>query len=171
MRLVLNRLPYRSLQRLLAFVIGLHNAEEAVTAAAYLPRVREIIERIPALREAGVGAPSLPRLYLALVVVTLVPALIIAWATTGHDSPVKRQIVAFITAALLWNVFLPHLSAIVVLRGYAPGSLTALAVNLPFCVYFFRRSSRDGMLTRSQIAITLIVGLILLVIAPLLLLF
>jgi hypothetical protein len=166
----LNRLPYRSLQRLLAFVIALHNAEEAVTADAYLPRVREIIERIPALRNSGVVPPSLPRLYVALIVVTLVPAVLIAWATTGRDSLVKRQIVAFIAAALLWNVFLPHLSAILMLRGYAPGSLTALAVNLPFCVYFFRRSSRDGMLTRSQVAITLIVGLFLLVIVPLLLL-
>jgi hypothetical protein len=151
-------------------VIAVHNAEEAVTAAAYLPRVHEIIERIPALREAGVGPPSLPRLYFALVVVTLVPALIIAWATTGRDSPVKRQVVAFITAALLWNVFLPHLSAVVVLRGYAPGSLTALAVNLPFCVYFFRRSSREGMLSRRQLMLALLLGLILLVIAPLLLL-
>ena len=151
-------------------MIAVHNAEEAVTAAAYLPRVHEIIERIPALREAGVGPPSLPRLYFALVVVTLVPALIIAWATTGRDSPVKRQVVAFITAALLWNVFLPHLSAVVVLRGYAPGSLTALAVNLPFCVYFFRRSSREGMLSRRQLMLALLLGLILLVIAPLLLL-
>jgi hypothetical protein len=164
------RLPYRSLQRLLALVIALHNAEEAVTAEAYLPRVREIIERIPALRDAGVAPPSLQRLYLALVVVTAVPALLIAWATTGRDSFAKRQIVALIAAALLWNVFLPHLSAMVVLRGYAPGGLTALAVNLPFCVYFFQRSSRDGMLTRRQIAITIIVGLFLLVIAPLLLL-
>jgi uncharacterized protein with HXXEE motif len=161
-------LPYRSLQRLLALVIALHNAEEAVTADAYLPRARQIIERIPALRDAGVVPPSLPRLYLALVIVTLVPALIVAWATTGRDSLVKRQIVAFIAAALLWNVFLPHLSAMVVFHGYAPGGLTALGANLPFCVYFFRRSSRDGMLTRSQIAITMTIGLFLLAIAPLL---
>ena len=170
MVLVLNRLPYRSLQRLLAFVIALHNAEEAVTAGAYLPRVRELIEHVPTLRAAGVVPPSLPRLYLALVVVTLVPALFVAWGTTGRDSLAKRLVVAFIAAALLWNVFLPHLFAIGLLRGYAPGSLTALAMNLPFCVYFFRRSSKDGMLTRSQIAITLIVGLFLLVVVPLLLL-
>lgn len=169
MGLVFNRLPYRSLQRLLAFVIALHNAEEAVTADAYLPRVREIIEHIPALRDAGVAPPSLPRLYVALVVVTLVPALLVAWATTGRDTLVKRQIVASIAAALLWNVFLPHLSAIVVLRGYAPGGLTALAVNLPICLYFFRRSLREQMLSRGQVTLALILGLILLVMAPLLL--
>jgi hypothetical protein len=165
----LSRLPYRSLQRLLAFVIALHNAEEGITAGAYLHRVRESIERVPALRDAGLP-PSLPQLYFALVVVTLVPALLIGWATTGRESVVKRELVAVVTAALLWNVFLPHLSAMVVFRGYAPGGVTALVVNLPFCLYFFRRSSREGMLTRRQTVHALILGFFLLVIAPLLLL-
>lgn len=165
----LSRLSYRSLQRTLALVIALHNAEEALTAADYLPRVREYIERVPALRDAGLP-PSLPQLYVALVVVTLVPALLIGWATTGRESVAKREVVAVVAAALLWNVFLPHLSAMVVFGGYAPGGLTALSVNLPFCLDFFRRSWREGMLTRRQITLALILGFFLLVIAPLLLL-
>jgi hypothetical protein len=167
--LVLSRLSYRSLQRALALVIALHNAEEAVTADAYLPRVREYVEQVPALREAGLP-PSLAQLYFALVIVTLVPALLVAWATTGRESVAKREIVAVVASALLWNVFLPHLSAMVFFRGYAPGGLTALAVNLPFCLYFFRRSLSEGMLNRSQTTLALILGLFLLVIAPLLLL-
>jgi uncharacterized membrane protein len=167
--LILSRLSYRSLQRALAFVIALHNTEEAITAGAYLPRVSEYVERVPELRDAGLP-PSLLQLYFALVVVTLVPALLIAWATTGRESVAKREVVAVVAAALLWNVFLPHLSAMLFFRGYAPGGLTALAVNLPFCIYFFRRSSREGMLTRRQTTLALILGLFLLVIAPLLLL-
>ena len=167
---MLSRLSYRSLQHTLALVIALHNAEEGITAGAYLPRVREIIERIPALRERGLLPPSLPRLYLALIVVTVVPALVLGWATTGRDSSVKREVVAVIAAALLWNVFLPHVSAMIVLRGYAPGGLTALVVNLPFCLYLSRRSLIEQMLTRRQLTVALIVGLFLLVIAPLLLL-
>jgi hypothetical protein len=168
--LLLSRLPYRSLPRLLAVVIALHNAEEGITAGKYLPRVRAIIEQVPALRDRGLLPPSLPRLYVALIVVTLVPALVLGWATTGRDSDVKREVAAVIAAALLWNVFLPHLSAMIVLRGYAPGGLTALVVNLPFCLYFFRRSLSEQMLTRRQLTLALIVGLFLLVIAPLLLL-
>jgi hypothetical protein len=167
---LLSRLSYRSLQRLMAVVIALHNGEEAATAGAYLPRVREIIERVPALRERGLLPPSLPRLYLALIVVTVVPVLVLGWATTGRSSGVKREVVAVIAAALLWNVFLPHISAIIVLRGYAPGGLTALVVNLPFCLYLFRRSLIEQMLTRVQLTLALILGLFLLVIAPLLLL-
>ena len=167
---MLSRLSYRSLQRLMAVVIALHNGEETATAGAYLPRVREIIERVPALREKGLLPPSLPRLYLALIIVTLVPALVLGWATTGRDSGVKREVVAVITAALLWNVFLPHISAMIVLRGYAPGGLTALVVNLPFCIYLFCRSLIEQMLTRTQLRLALILGLFLLVIVPLLLL-
>ena len=167
--MLLSQLSYRSLQRLMAIVIALHNGEEAVTAGAYLPRVREYVDRVPALRDAGLP-PSLDQLYFALVVVTLVPAILVGWATTGRDTLAKREVVAVISAGLLWNVFLPHLSAMVFFRGYAPGGLTALAVNLPMCVYFFRRSLREGMLSHRQLVLALLLGLILLVIAPLLLL-
>jgi hypothetical protein len=151
-------------------VLALHNAEEALTADRYIPLVREYISHVPLLRTVGVVPPSLPRLYAALLVATLVPALVIGWATTGRDSTVKRDVVAIVAAAVSWNVFLPHLAAMIVLRGYAPGGITALAVNLPFCVYFFRRSWRDGMLTRRRIALALVLGLLLLTAAPLLLL-
>jgi hypothetical protein len=165
--MLLDQLSYRSMQRLLAVMIALHNAEEALTAGQYLPRVSEYIGRVPALRDAGVPLPSLLRLYLALVVVTLVPALLVGWATTGRDGIGKRVTVAVVAAALLWNVFLPHLVAMIVLRGYAPGGLTAVAVNLPFCVYFFRRSSREGMLTCRQMMLAMIFGFFLLMLAPL----
>jgi hypothetical protein len=168
--MLLDRLSYRSVQRLLPVVIALHNAEEALTAPAYLPRVDDYVARVPLLRDAGLP-PSLTQLYIALVVVTIVPALMIGWATSGRESAAKRGIVAVVAAALLWNVLLPHVSAMIAFRGYAPGGLTALVVNLPFCVYFFRRSSRDGILTRGEMTWAIIFGLFLLALVPLLLLF
>ena len=168
--MLLDRLSYRSVQRILPVVIALHNAEEALTAPAYLPRVDDYVARVPLLRDAGLP-PSLTQLYIALVVVTIVPALMIGWATSGRESAAKRGIVAVVAAALLWNVLLPHVSAMIAFRGYAPGGLTALVVNLPFCVYFFRRSSRDGILTRGEMTWAIIFGLFLLALVPLLLLF
>ncbi|HET7155190.1 MAG TPA: HXXEE domain-containing protein [Hyphomicrobiaceae bacterium] len=168
--MLLDRLSYRSVQRLLPVVIALHNAEEALTAPAYLPRVDDYVARVPLLRDAGLP-PSLTQLYIALVVVTIVPALMIGWATSGRESAAKRGLVAVVAAALLWNVLLPHVSAMIAFRGYAPGGLTALVVNLPFCVYFFRRSSRDGILTRGEMTWAIIFGLFLLALVPLLLLF
>jgi hypothetical protein len=167
--MLLDRLSYRSVQRLLPVVIALHNAEEALTAPAYLPRVDDYVARVPMLRDAGLP-PSLTQLYVALVVVTIVPALIIGWAASGRESAAKRGVVAVVAAALLWNVLLPHASAMIAFRGYAPGGLTALVVNLPFCLYFFRRSSRDGILTRGEMTWAIIFGLFLLALLPLLLL-
>jgi uncharacterized protein with HXXEE motif len=168
--MLLDRLSYRSVQRLLPVVVALHNAEEAITAPAYLPRVREYVAGIPALRDAGAVLPSLTQLYIALVVVTIVPAMMIGWATSGPESAAKRGLAAVVAAALLWNVFLPHVSAMVAFRGYAPGGLTALLVNFPFCVYFFRRSLRNGILTRGEMTWEIILGLFLLALVPLLLL-
>jgi hypothetical protein len=165
----LGRLSYRSLQRLLVPVIVLHNAEEGLTARAYLPRVQEYLQRVPALR--GLARPPTPgQLYVALLLVTVVPALLAAWATTGRESAAKREAVAILVAALLWNVLLPHVPAAVLLRGYAPGVLTAVAINLPFALYFFRRSAHDGALSSRQIRVALVAGLLLLVIVPPLLL-
>ena len=168
--MLLDRLSYRSVQRLLPVVIAVHNAEEALTAPAYLPRVNDYVARVPMLRDAGLP-PSLTQLYIALVIVTIVPALMIGWATSGRESAAKRGLVAVVAAALLWNVLIPHVSAMIAFRGYAPGGLTALLVNLPFCVYFFRRSSRDGILTRGEMTWAIIFGLFLLALVPLLLLF
>ena len=163
------RLSYRSLQRLLVLVIGIHNAEEALTAPTYLSRVRDYLAAFPRLAEHA-GAVSLGRLYLALLVVTIGPAMIVGWATTGRQSSRKRMVLAVLVAALFWNVFLPHLPAAVMSRGYAPGVATAVGINLPFAIYFFRRSARERMLTRRQITAALLAGLLALVAAPLLLL-
>jgi hypothetical protein len=61
--------------------------------------------------------------------------------------------VAFVQALLLVNVFVPHIPAAVALGGYAPGLATAVAINLPYSVYFLRRSVRDGALSRGQVVL------------------
>jgi hypothetical protein len=162
------QVSYRSLQRLFVLAIALHNLEEGLTVPVFLPRIRAHLQQIPAFRD--VALPSAERMYVALIVVTLIPAVLVGWATTGRDSVVKREIVAILVAALLWNVVMPHIPAAVIFGGYAPGVLTAVAINLPFAVYFFRRSARERMLTRRQIGVALLIGLLLLIVAPPLLL-
>jgi hypothetical protein len=163
-----HRISYPALQRLVVFALALHNLEEDITIGAFLPRLRAHLQQIAALRD--VAPPTAERMYVALAVVTLVPALLVGWATTGRDSVLKREIVAILVAALLWNVLIPHAPAAIIFGGYAPGVLTAVAINLPFGVYFLRRSAREGMLTRRQIGVALLSGLLLLVVAPPLLL-
>lgn len=165
---VLDRLSYRAVQRLLGVAILLHNLEEGLTADGYLLRGAALVQQLPLL-QGRVPVISLNQLYLALVIVTVVPILILAWATTGPRRPHKQYIVAMLASALFWNVFLPHVPATIAFGGYAPGVVTAVAINLPLTLYFFWRTRRDGQLSAGRLAAALMWGLVLLAFAPLLL--
>jgi hypothetical protein len=51
------------------------------------------------------------------------------------------------------NVFVPHLPAAWVLGGYAPGVVTAVAIQLPFSVFFLRRSVRESAVSMPGVAL------------------
>jgi hypothetical protein len=165
---VLDRLSYRNVQRLLAAAILLHNLEEGLMADRYLLRSTALLQQVPLL-QSRVPLVSLNQLYLALVVVTVVPALILVWGTTGANRPYKRYVVAMVAAALLWNVFLPHVPAAIAFGGYAPGVVTAVLINLPLTLYLFRRTRRENQLSAGRLAAAVMWGLVLLALAPLLL--
>jgi hypothetical protein len=162
----LDRLPYSTLQRLLGAAIFLHNLEEGLTIDRYLLRSTALLQQIPLLR-GRVPLVSLNQLYVGLVIVTVVPILIIAWATTGANRPYKRYVVAMIAAALLWNVFLAHVPATILFGGYAPGVVTAALINLPLTLYLFWRTRRENQLSAGRLAAAFMWGLVLLVFVPL----
>lgn len=151
---LLDEAPYRVLQWLVAGFALLHNLEEGLTVAAYAPRVLE--------RFAGV-APSfllaatrdLSWFYVALVVATVVPVVVVLWATTGRPSEGKAWTVVFVQSLFLVNVVVPHVPAAIIMRGYAPGLVTAVAINLPFSVYFLRRTVREGKVSRTAVVLAL----------------
>ena len=166
---VLDRLSYRTIQRLLSVAIIVHNLEEGLTAEGYLLRAFGLAQRIPFLR-GQVPLLTMNQLYVALVVVTVVPLLILAWATVGARRPLKTYVVALLASALMWNVFLPHVPAAIAFGGYAPGVVTAVLINLPLTLYLFRRTRREGLLTDGRLAAAVLWGLVLLATAPLFLL-
>jgi hypothetical protein len=164
-----DRLSYRGLQRLLAAAFIVHDAEEAMTARRYLPRVAMFLQEHPALGDR-VRLPGLGQVYVALAIVTLGPVLAIGWATTGREDARKQYVVALLAASLFWNVFLPHVPAAIAFGGYSPGVATAVVINLPFALYFFRRSLLEGHLSPRALTGVLVGGLVPLAIVPLLLL-
>ena len=129
---------------------------------AFLPAVRRMLdERAPAVILAAVDDPS--RFYIALVGATLSLLIVVLLATTGRPSPLKARLVVFVQAIFLLNVFLPHVPAAIALGGYAPGVGTAVLINLPFSIYFFRRSVREGVVSANGLAITLGLALLALI--------
>ena len=127
---------------LLAPVAALHNFEEWLTFPAYGEVGRNLASRV------NVRVPELPweAIQLGLIIVTVAPAIVVVWASTGRERPLKDFLVLIVAGIFLTNVFVPHVPAAVLAGGYSPGVATAVAVNLPFCVLLFRAAFRAGVL-------------------------
>jgi hypothetical protein len=149
---VLDRLPYRTLQWLVAAFAALHNLEEGLTIRAYAPEVRRRLSGVaPPLALAATR--DLTWFYVGLVVATAVPVVVVLVATAGRPSRPAAWAVLFVQSVYLVNVFVPHVPAAAALGGYAPGVGTAVAVQLPYSVYFIRRSVREGAVGRAGAAL------------------
>ena len=105
-----------------AFTSGvcLHNAEEGYFAAAFSERASRLRWRI---------GPTAFR--LALAALSGVFVVVAAAATIGGPRSVGAYLIAGCALAMVANAFLPHLAATVAARRYAPGTATALVLNLP----------------------------------------
>ena len=68
----------------------------------------------------------------------------LAWASCTQREPQAWLAVKLTASVLLANVFIPHVPAAIALGGYAPGVITAVAVNLPLGVWILgrKRASR-----------------------------
>jgi len=123
---------------LLAVAFAAHNLEEAIA----FPRMRMAI----AGRFHDLGLPlwsPAPAVSTTvLLAITVAGVLAMLWA--GRQPPNARR--RFAVRALAWillaNVLLPHVPAALVLGGYTPGLLTALAVNTPLSLWVLLRAAR-----------------------------
>jgi hypothetical protein len=126
----------------------LHNVEEALTIPSYLPRVAaSLLIRLP--------ADVVPIFFGALTVVTLIPFIVAAWVFFRPRSRAALWSLLLIQTVVLVNVFSHAAVAAFVLHGYAPGVLTALAINLPFSIYLLRRAVRENWLSRRALRLLL----------------
>jgi hypothetical protein len=122
-------------------LLALHNLEEAVALRAMLPGLPA---RAPAAARPLLASISYGAYLWALAAATLLPAAVAAWAA-WRPGPRAEWAVAALQATVALNVF-SHLGGAAALGGYAPGLATALAVNAPFSVYFFRHAAREQWL-------------------------
>jgi uncharacterized oligopeptide transporter (OPT) family protein len=82
------------------------------------------------------------QLWTALLLVTLVPIFLATWATLRPNAATPLRLLLLVQGALLLNV-LWHLGVAIFVRGYTPGLITAVTVNLPASVYLLRRTVRE----------------------------
>ncbi|HET7585883.1 MAG TPA: HXXEE domain-containing protein [Gemmatimonadaceae bacterium] len=132
-------------------LLALHDAEEALAMPRVLPRL------LPALRAYAPHALSpllagmtVPIFLSALAVVTLVPFMLALRASRHPKARWAHWSLALVQAVVALNV-VSHLVSAAMLRGYTPGLATAISVNLPFSLFFFRRAWRDAWFSRGAL--------------------
>ena len=128
--------------------MALHNLEEALTFGRYLPLVRE---RAPAVARPLVAGVTYRQLLVALAAATLLAVAVAGWAWLRPHSRAARWGALVLQAVMAINVVSHAAAALVVTRGYAPGLVTALLLELPLSVYVFRRASRERWLRRGAL--------------------
>lgn len=106
----------------------LHNTEEAITFWAYREDSEIIVRQF---LWADYTAPANETFIILLCVVSLLAGVTMVW-TYRHP---KSQWAGFYIKSLAWimlvNVLIPHVPAALLLKGYTPGLLTAVLINLP----------------------------------------
>lgn len=113
----------------------LHNIEEAV----WLPKWS---------RHAGKYHPAVSNneFHFAVLVVTILgylfTFLFLAWG--GSHGIIKYLYLGFVIM-MCFNALLPHLAATILLRRYAPGTLTGLFLNAPVGLYLVFARHGEGL--------------------------
>jgi hypothetical protein len=149
---------FRALVIWLAVAYTIHNLEEWIWQPGWAP----------AGFEPPVGAFAFR---FALVVVTA-SAWIVAWYAS-RAAPTRLAVRAGVAAAgiLLLNVPFPHVLATIWFGQYAPGVVSAVAINLWLTMLVLRAALREGRVSpREAVLSTMIGGSAVLVALPVLLL-
>ena len=121
----------RRAARLLLAAFCLHNLEEALTYARHRGKAGALLE---ALLGIPINVPSPATCYVLLMDVTLAAALLTFRIHLAPPGRCPRRAVAVSAAILLTKVFVPHLPVALLMSGYAPGVVTAVAINAPLAL-------------------------------------
>lgn len=136
----------RALYRLIALLICLHNAEEAIAFGQMWTRIREL-----ALGHGLTVFATPEKMYLALAALSILA--LVGFGCVVPRLPLRaRGWIAVVVQSLMFANALWHLfAALFICRGYAPGVVTAAALNIPFSIYLFRRAARERWLSRGSV--------------------
>ena len=127
-----------------ALAVTLHNLEEACFLPAWS-------------RSAGRWhRPVDTRVFrFAVGVLTALAYLVVGLSAQGGKENVATYLLAGYALAMLLNVFFPHVVATLAMRRYAPGTATAVFLNLPVTVMLLATALQVGSI---QLATFLWVG-------------
>jgi hypothetical protein len=131
-------MTYPILSGLFALAITLHNLEEAL----WLPRWSQSAGRWHRAVAAG-------EFRFAVGVLTALAYVAAGLSAVAGKESAGAYFIAGYALAMLMNVLFPHLLATLILRRYAPGTATALLLNLPITVLLLYQGLQEGYIRLS----------------------
>jgi len=118
--------------------VVIHNLEEAVWLPAWSARTGR-----------GHKAVSAASFRFAVTILSLAVLVGTGLAVIGGKHSFGAYFLAGYALAMVFNVFVPHVIVSVALRTYAPGTATALLLNLPLGSWFIYQSLAGGYIKSS----------------------
>lgn len=137
---------------LFALAVTLHNLEEALLLPAWSQKAGRW--------HHPVGAREFRFAVGVLTILVYIAAGLTA--VYGKES-FGAYLLSGYALAMLLNVLFPHVIATVAMRRYAPGTLTALLLNLPVTILLLHQGLQDGYIHPQRFAWTgplVVVGII-----------
>ena len=138
---------------LVPLLLTIHNLEEALVMPAFIEKRNA---SVPGSMREIIPPVTYKQFLISLLIITVIPYLVaLLWLN-------RRWAVYLLVGfqvVMLINVCAHTLMALF-LRGYAPGLLTALAINLPFSVYLLRRAVREKWMSGKAVAWMFPLGLV-----------
>lgn len=127
---------------LFVVAVALHNLEEAIFLPAWS-------------RQAGrwrhpVGAGEFR---FAVFVLTVLAGLAALLATLQGRESFGAYVVSGYALAMLLNVLVPHVLVTIATRRYMPGTVTAVALNLPVSAILLRQAFREEYISPASFAL------------------
>ncbi len=120
---------------LLFAAVLLHNLEEGATYALTRDRAGALVRGL----WPGAELPAPAAFQAALAALTVAVGALLLWAARTPRDEAGWTAMRVIALVLLANVLIPHVPAAVALGGYAPGVVTAVAINLPLGLWILWR--------------------------------
>lgn len=143
----------RALLWLVPILLTLHNLEEAISMPAFIGRRNA---SVPGAMREIIPPVTYRQFLIALVIITIIPYLVaLLWLSRDWAA----YLLLCFQVVMLINVF-AHLLMALFLRGYAPGLVTALLINLPFSLYLLGRALAEKWVGKKALAWMFPLGLL-----------
>ena len=123
---------------LFAMAITVHNFEEAIWLPAWSKTAGRFHHPI-----------GMFEFRFSVTVLTLIAYIMAYLSMTGGKGSIGAYLVSGYALAMFLNVIFPHLIATLLMRRYAPGTATAIVLNLPITSMLLYQGFEEGFIDKS----------------------